>query len=220
MDATGIAIMNALPWPLAWIVFSIYWVLRSITSAPAIIGAFICMTTAWILIPMQQQSSQEKGKQKVNVVRQWWFTRVLHVLAVATCCILVNTEFSGPQPLSLWPHGAGIAVAWTGVAFAIWSRWILGKEWRLGPEVRSDHNLITYGPFAHVRHPIYTGVMLIFTGAAIYHSHWINITAAFVSLGLYIQKLTEEEKLLQKGFGNKYKDYSQQTPFKLIPYIY
>eukprot|EP01087_Luapelamoeba_hula_P014427 TRINITY_DN4217_c0_g1_i3.p2 TRINITY_DN4217_c0_g1~~TRINITY_DN4217_c0_g1_i3.p2 ORF type:complete len:101 (+),score=14.13 TRINITY_DN4217_c0_g1_i3:630-932(+) len=94
----------------------------------------------------------------------------------------------------------------------------MGAEWRGIPEVRPDHRLVTYGPFAYVRHPIYTGIVSIFIGAAIYNGHWSNVLGCVGATTLFVYKLREEEVMLRHGFGTIYADYAKRTP-QLIPFV-
>jgi len=61
----------------------------------------------------------------------------------------------------------GDAIAWTGLGIAIWARIALGSNWSGLPTFREGHELIQRGPYRFVRHPIYTGVLLMMLGSAI-----------------------------------------------------
>jgi protein-S-isoprenylcysteine O-methyltransferase Ste14 len=94
----------------------------------------------------------------------------------------------------------------------------LGKQWSFAARVVEDHKLITGGPYRLVRHPIYSGMlmMLVATGLAI--SHWAGLVAAVVvfSIGTAL-RVRIEERLLTETFGSAYADYMQRVP-ALIPW--
>ena len=96
----------------------------------------------------------------------------------------------------------------------------LGKEWSITARMVQDHQLATKGPYARVRHPIYTGMlgMLIATGLAI--SHWIALVAAMVifAIGTLI-RVRIEERLLREMFGQRFEEYARQVP-AVIPGIF
>jgi protein-S-isoprenylcysteine O-methyltransferase Ste14 len=96
----------------------------------------------------------------------------------------------------------------------------LGKQWAVAARLVEGHKLITEGPYAYVRNPIYTGMfgMLLATGLAM--EHWIATIAAVVifAAGLVIRVRTEE-KLLRAAFGQEFEDYAQRVP-AVIPGIY
>jgi protein-S-isoprenylcysteine O-methyltransferase Ste14 len=96
----------------------------------------------------------------------------------------------------------------------------LGKEWSITARMVQDHQLATKGPYARVRHPIYTGMlgMLIATGLAI--SHWTVLVAAIVvfAIGTLI-RVRIEERLLRETFGQRFEEYARQVP-AVIPGIF
>jgi len=96
----------------------------------------------------------------------------------------------------------------------------LGKEWSLTARMVEGHKLATNGPYAYVRHPIYTGMlgMLLATGLAF--SNWIAllIAIAVFFVGTLI-RIRSEEKLLQETFGQEFEDYRRRVP-ALIPGLF
>jgi protein-S-isoprenylcysteine O-methyltransferase Ste14 len=96
----------------------------------------------------------------------------------------------------------------------------LGKEWGITARMVEDHKLATKGPYACVRHPIYTGMlgMLIATGLAI--SHWIALVAAIVIFGIgTLIRVRIEERLLRETFGQQFEEYAREVP-AVIPGIF
>ena len=112
----------------------------------------------------------------------------------------------------------GLSISVIGAIIACISRYLLGKNWSLSVQKKENHELIQNGIYKIVRHPIYTGLLLLFTGNAIIVGDYraiIAVLIVFVSLWL---KLKKEEKLLIDNFGNQYVEYRQRTK-ALIPYI-
>jgi protein-S-isoprenylcysteine O-methyltransferase Ste14 len=120
-----------------------------------------------------------------------------------------------------------IAAAVLAVAAAIGSVWlvmsalkILGKEWSITARLVEGHKLATSGPYAYVRHPIYTGMlgMLIATGLAI--SHWLALLAALLIFFLgTIIRVRSEDRLLREAFGEQFENYAQHVP-AILPGLY
>jgi protein-S-isoprenylcysteine O-methyltransferase Ste14 len=113
------------------------------------------------------------------------------------------------------------------VLAAIGSVWLittavktLGKEWSLTARLVEGHKLATTGPYAFVRHPIYTGMlgMLMATGLAV--SHWAALLAALVifSIGTII-RVRSEEKLLREAFGEQFENYAHRVR-AIVPGLY
>lgn len=84
--------------------------------------------------------------------------------------------------------------------------------------IKKDHDLITTGPYALVRHPIYTGLLVALLGSAVPLSEWRGLLAvAFISAALW-SKLRLEEKWMRAQFGEAYEAYSRSVP-ALVPFL-
>ena len=96
----------------------------------------------------------------------------------------------------------------------------LGKEWSITARLVEGHKLATSGPYAYVRHPIYTGMlgMLIATGLAI--SHWIALLVALLVFFIgTIIRMRSEDRLLREAFGKQFENYAQRVP-AIVPGLY
>lgn len=113
-----------------------------------------------------------------------------------------------------------IAAALTlcGIAFAIWARVYLGRNWSSRPTVKVDHELVTSGPYRYVRHPIYTGLMLATFGAALIVSPFGFVIFVIIFL-VFFFRIDKEEKLMLALFPNEYAAYQTQTK-RLIPFLW
>ncbi len=120
-----------------------------------------------------------------------------------------------------------IAASVLAILAAIGSVWLittavktLGKEWSLTARLVEGHKLATSGPYAYVRHPIYSGMlgMLLATGLAI--SRWIALLAGLVVffVGTMI-RIRSEERLLRGAFGKEFDDYWHRVR-AIIPGLY
>jgi protein-S-isoprenylcysteine O-methyltransferase Ste14 len=120
-----------------------------------------------------------------------------------------------------------MAAAVLAVVAAIASLWLvtsavktLGKEWSITARLVEGHKLATTGPYAYVRHPIYTGMlgMLIATGLAI--SHWLALLAALLVFFIgTIIRVRSEDRLLHEAFGEQFENYARRVP-AIVPGIY
>jgi protein-S-isoprenylcysteine O-methyltransferase Ste14 len=124
----------------------------------------------------------------------------------------------------MWPWNAAhfAAAAWRPIAAAFalngWTLWHNRPgNFSVLPEPRSGARLITTGPYAHVRHPLYVGLMLFAAGCAIGWNtplHWLAAAALVVVLGA---KARREERLLRARFPD-YAQYAARTP-RFVPRI-
>ncbi len=115
--------------------------------------------------------------------------------------------------------GFGVAICALGVGFAIWARTHLGRSWGMPMSVREGSELVTRGPYAFVRHPIYTGILLAILGTAMVRwSVWsaVMLPVVFVYC-VYAAK--SEERSMTTRFPNQYPDYMNRTKM-LVPLLF
>ncbi len=110
----------------------------------------------------------------------------------------------------------GVVLTWIGIAIALWARYHLGQYWSARITLKEDHKLIRTGPYAHFRHPIYSGIILAAIGGALAIDKWRCIPGlGCIVLGYWI-KARKEEALLAAQFGEAFEEHRRHTGF-LIP---
>jgi len=123
----------------------------------------------------------------------------------------------------LWPYQQTLlypayALTMAGLLTSIWARLALGTNWSATVAFRHGQELVERGPYRFVRHPIYTGVLLMVAGTATV----LGNLAGLLSLGVcflgHWWKLRREEALLTKHFPDSYPDYRSRTK-ALIPFV-
>jgi protein-S-isoprenylcysteine O-methyltransferase Ste14 len=115
-------------------------------------------------------------------------------------------------------YAAGLALGMAGAALSIYSRAILGRNWSASVQLKHDHELIQSGPYRFVRHPIYTGFLLLFLGSAIMIGEWRGLISVAIVLVSFLRKLRLEEAWLGRHFGPAYQEYRHRTK-ALIPAV-
>jgi protein-S-isoprenylcysteine O-methyltransferase Ste14 len=106
-----------------------------------------------------------------------------------------------------------------GLIIALWARTILGGNWSASVTFKQDHELIERGPYRFVRHPIYTGILLMILGTAIITGRAGPFLALIICFLVYWQKLRQEEALLTRHFPETYPGYKSRTK-ALIPFLF
>ena len=151
----------------------------------------------------------------------------LAVLLVAVLLVLTSRR----QASGLWASigvvlsmHAGVAGQWVGLAlclagfgFAIWARMHLGRNWGMPMSLRQGHELVTSGPYAYVRHPIYTGILLAMIGSTLARGlAWL--LPLFLGFVYFLFSARTEEKMMVAQFPEAYRAYRQRTRM-LIPFL-
>ncbi|MGO9953455.1 MAG: methyltransferase family protein [Dissulfurispiraceae bacterium] len=186
-------------------------------------GLFIAL--CWAAFFVYMVISAFSVKRTVEVVRGWTWSWL--ILAIVVGALLLFKYFVHLRvyvtDMVLWPRTvitdviAGILVI-SGLGIALWGRIALGRNWNMYPALKENHELIERGPYAYVRHPMYSGLLLMFLGTVIWYATVAGI-AIFVAslLGTWF-KLRQEEKLLTKHFGECYLNYKARVK-ALIPFV-
>jgi protein-S-isoprenylcysteine O-methyltransferase Ste14 len=110
----------------------------------------------------------------------------------------------------------GDAITVAGTAIAIWARLTLKGNWSATVTIKQEHEFIETGPYAFVRHPIYTGLLLAMLGTSIARESWISLLSVPVAGFAWWRKLQTEEQFLTQQFGPRYADYRSRVR-ALIP---
>ena len=119
-------------------------------------------------------------------------------------------------PRNPWVEALAVMLTAAGIAFAIWARFYIGENWSSAVSIKVGHELIRTGPYAWVRHPIYSGLLLALFGTALAGRQPRGLVALVVLwLGFWI-KSRMEEGFMRKTFGEEYEVYTRSTG-ALIP---
>lgn len=109
----------------------------------------------------------------------------------------------------------GVALTWIGIAIALWARWHLGQYWSGRVTIKEDHKLIRTGPYARLRNPIYTGLILAAIGGMITFDRWQCVVGvSVIVIGFWI-KARREERMLSAQFGEAFAEHRRHTGFLL-----
>ena len=139
-------------------------------------------------------------------------------------------------PMYLWiatgiPEWADYPPRWWAIALgaltfvlAMWmfrrSHKELGRNWSITLEIRDQHSLVSGGPYALVRHPMYTSFLLMGVGQAFLLANWIAGPVGLIGFAvLFLLRVDKEERMMAESFGQEYLAYMKRTR-RLIPYLY
>ncbi len=159
-------------------------------------------------------------KRTVERARGW--PRLLTLLVVIWVIGVAHRAAGLRQ--TLWPQSAAVGVladllTVAGLAVALWARAALGRNWSGMIVFKEDHELIQRGPYAYVRHPIYSGLLLMGLGTAVESGRlasFVVLAAAGVVFGV---KAHLEERLMTSHVPEAYPDDRRRVK-ALIPGVW
>jgi len=109
----------------------------------------------------------------------------------------------------------GFALTLAGLAIALWARIHLGQNWSDKVILSEGHQLIRSGPYAYMRHPIYSGVLLGVLGTSVVLDQWRGLLAFAILLANYSIKARKEEQILAMHFGDEFREHLTSAGFLL-----
>lgn len=111
-----------------------------------------------------------------------------------------------------------VALAAAGVVFMWWARLHLGRLWSASVTRKADHHIVQSGPYAFVRHPIYTGLLCALAATVCVRATAETLTgAAILAFGIFLKARTEESFLRDQLGAEAYNAYARRVPM-LVPF--
>ncbi len=187
--------------------------------------AFAAVNICWVgfLVPFIFRKRPATGAREQRRDRMSLVGMLVQGLAFVVIWSNRRPEGSGFVPFGYWGRAAFDAVAVVAGCWAVWfviaGVIVLGKQWSLTARVLEEHELATAGPYAIVRHPIYTAMVLMVIATGIVASDW-RWTIAAVAVGVTgaLMRIRIEERLLGEAFGDVYAQYARRVP-ALVPWL-
>lgn len=164
----------------------------------------------WLVSATTAKESSSRGGMRLRGVS-------LLIIVVAS---VVIRRLHGSDSLAIHSpvlEAVGTIVFVSGLAFAVWARIHLGRNWGMPMTERAEPELVTSGPYRYIRHPIYTGILLGVLGTAIVINLYYLIALAVLT-GYFVFSATVEERNMTGAFPQQYPDYKAHTKM-LIPFV-
>ncbi|MGF1429518.1 methyltransferase family protein [Kitasatospora sp. LaBMicrA B282] len=185
--------------------------------------AWICVAVfviAWLLAAVHFGAPHRAAAgRRGGLPGGWLATRLAVILVVVVVRVVAGRGGSIWHHLEYWQPvlgvlGAVLAVAAT--ALLLWARWVLGRMWASVPLVQEHHELVTDGPYAIVRHPIYTGLLGLVYGGMLADAFGVWVLYAVLVTPWLVNRVRVEDGLMAGEFGAQYTAYRERVP-ALLP---
>ena len=176
---------------------------------------WLIFVLVWIISAFWVKPSKERQSRKSRLAALVFLAIIFLLLSGSVGIHKLNAPIFRVMAASRF---TGDAFTLVGLFIAIWARLCLGRNWSGTVSFKQDHELIEHGPYRFVRHPIYTGMLLMVLGTAVSSGRLSALLAlVFFSFGIW-KKLRREETLLTKYFPDAYPRYMSHTK-ALIPFV-
>ena len=189
-------------------------------------GVFAYTTLAVVLVGIWRGTRRVVG---ATVGKYAGWLRSLPFYLLATLLFLsAGLLLWHPLPFELAPVvriivlAVGALLYFPGLALVLWGRLALGKMYFVSTsqaaQLFAGHELVTRGPFAIVRHPMYLGLILAALGGLLLYQTWTMVIFSLLA-PLVLRRARREEKLLAAAFGKQWQDYCSRVP-ALLPRLW
>ena len=174
--------------PALWLLFAVYWAVSAI------------------------------GAKRSLGTSAWWKQGLLRGGIVVLTLAAIHFAGAGPALRAAQAYQAhSVLLGAVGSALAVFARVYLGPNWGMPMSRKEEPELVTGGPYAFVRHPIYSGIILAMLGSAIGESViWALPLVLFAPYFLYSAR--REEELMREQFPAQYPDYMRRTKM-IVPLV-
>ncbi len=175
---------------------------------------------AWGLYWWASARDVKSTTRRESVASRWLHLGPLALAALLLWAPRIPLPWLGDRfmPAASWAFPAGAAITAVALLFAVWARRHIGRNWSAIVTLKEGHELVTSGPYALVRHPIYTGLLFGFVGSALALGQWRGIVAALVVLLSLWRKLRMEERWMRERFGAEYAGYARRVK-AIVPFV-
>lgn len=163
----------------------------------------------------QRQAGRTTGRNAA------WLRSPLFYLAASALFFWISWFGWIPLPVSFPPLARtimltiGIFLYFPGLALVLWGRLALGKNYfvstGMGAQLFADQQLVTSGPYALVRHPMYAGLALAAWGALLIYFTWTTVYFSVFAPMLFLRARREEQALAAE-FGEQWQEYCKRVP--------
>lgn len=169
-----------------------------------IVWLFYWAVSAW---GVKRNERGESGGQRLETALVLAFGVYL-IFARASGLGLFNRRF---VPDREWIKAVALLTIVAGLGISVWARRHIGQFWSARVTLKENHQLIQSGPYARVRHPIYSGLFLAMIGTSLFVGEWRALLGTGIFFVGHWLKARREEALLASQFGRAYEDYRTRT---------
>jgi protein-S-isoprenylcysteine O-methyltransferase len=171
----------------------------------------------WAIASLWVKRTTESSSDASSRIAVWAVT-------IAWWLVLRQGTWQGVWGIRFVPEGppvlyAGFVLTIVGLAFAVWSRFYIGRNWDGMVVLKQDHQLMRRGPYGIVRHPIYSGFMLATLGTAMVQGEAWRLSSVALIVIAWGYKARMEEKFLIQRFGEQYEQYRREVK-ALVPAVW
>ena len=180
--------------------------------------AFTVAVAAWLIFEFVMRARQRRQAGRPAAADPTFLVLIASLVAAVIAAEALGRDGRLPWPGGrAWPAAAGIALIIAGIGLRAWSIATLGRFFQYQITIQPGHQVVTSGPYRHLRHPAYTAIALILAGIALACDDvWsLAAAAALGGAGLAV-RIRAEERQLTQALGAEYQQFAAGRK-RLVP---
>jgi protein-S-isoprenylcysteine O-methyltransferase Ste14 len=187
-------------------------------GSPVATGLFVGSLVIWIMLEVRQALSRRPDATNMD----------RGSLLVLRACVAVGMVLgafamrvqAAAVGSTIELIAASLLLIWAGIGLRLWSFRTLGVFFTFSVMTSPGQSVVTTGPYRMLRHPSYTGMLLVLIGIGIAYGNWLSL-AAFVVFPLigFINRIRVEEAALSSSLGEAYTSYATHRK-RMIPFVW
>jgi protein-S-isoprenylcysteine O-methyltransferase Ste14 len=180
---------------------------------------FIVSVGAFVAGELWQAFRRRRGATRVDVRAEAYFRLIFFggiLMWPLSRAVAPGAVIGG----GVFLFALGVVVGWVGALLRWWSFVSLGKYFTVVVTTSGDQPVIDRGPYRVLRHPSYTGLLLMFAGVGLMIGNWLGAAGAVVLiLVALLHRVRIEERALTAALGGRYREFAANRA-RLIPYVW
>jgi protein-S-isoprenylcysteine O-methyltransferase Ste14 len=189
------------------------------TTAPILRWTIVGTAAVWVMLELRQSIIHRPEAAKAN-----WGSEVLFRLIVAAGALGAGLLSAVAPSATIQPAAVadwiGLLLFWGGISLRLWSIRTLGRYFTVVVQTSRDQPVITAGPYRVLRHPSYTGLLLILMAVGLFIGNWLSLVSLTVAVaGGLVFRIRVEERALMQNLGDGYRAYAA-THKRLVPLVW
>ena len=190
------------------------------TIFPILLRLFLAIWITFEIWLVVRDQIQHRGKTQRDQGSRYYMLLAIIVGVGTAAMVNRNEKFFFGDGSTNGLSWTGLVLMLLGFSLRIWAIQVLGKSFRTTVETHQDQQVCQDGPYKLLRHPSYTGIVLICIGFGVAVQNWLSLLLAVIPpLIALLFRIQVEEKELAVSLGSEYVAYQQRTK-RLIPWIW
>jgi len=184
-------------------------------SSPAAGALLLIAVLGWAMIEISHHGNSRQGATTVGGAGRRGAARACRMLYLAPPLVPAAAIRPGAAAFAI-----GFVILLAGLVLRGWSIKTLGGYFTGSVKVSADQPVITAGPYRVLRHPSYTGLLLIMTGFGLASANWVGAAGmAVLTLAGLLWRIQAEERALLATLGDPYRAYAARHK-RLVPLVW